>query len=150
MREYVHEHRTVVLEPFGDATEDPPVVSHVLEHLHGDDAIEAGAGVEIRDVGGEHLDIGQSRGLGCGGDMASLARGVRYGRDAGAGVSPRCPESQRPPSAAEIQDALAVLEICPGPGQGQHGFFGARKVRDAVRPVGRGVFPGRAEDDVEE
>ncbi len=60
MAEQVHEQSASWSQPAVDATQQFLVVSHVLEHLHGDDSVEPSVGFEIIHIGHDDCEIGQS------------------------------------------------------------------------------------------
>ncbi len=61
------------------------------------------------------------------------------------GKCARHPEGERAPAAAELQDVLAVLQLCALAGDLEHTGFGCVDVGDTFVPVAGGVFHIRTE-----
>jgi len=68
----VDERLAVWLEATRDAPQQLLPVAHVLEHLDGDDAVEAAPRVEVVDVGGDDLEPAEAAAVALGLDPGAL------------------------------------------------------------------------------
>ena len=75
--EDVHEQLAARAEPAGDLCHEALVVFHVLEHFHGDNAVECRvAGLEVVHVRRDDADIAQTTPCGFGFDVEFLGRRI--------------------------------------------------------------------------
>ena len=137
VREDVHEQRRTGVHPRGDVGEQRLVVAHVLEHLDGDHPVEARADVEVElvRVAGDDLQVRQPALGGAGVDERLLGARVRHPGDARVRVVLGHPQRQRAPAAAELQDAVAVLQARPLAGEREHARFRRAEVGRRARHV---------------
>jgi hypothetical protein len=144
--EDVHEEEAGGGKPGGDSAEEFGPVFHVLEHLDGDDAVEAcGWWLKHVHVGGEDGEVGNALGGGLFFDVLTLGGGVGDGGDVRAGEALGEVEGEGAPAATEFEDALAVGEVGAGLVEAEHGEFGVFEGADAWGVEGAGVFEAWAE-----
>lgn len=124
MAEDVHEQATVGTKPPVDATQELPVVPHVLEHLDTDYPVESTGQLQVVHVGGDHAHVGRRPSL----DEEPLRHRVGDRGDQTVRIRPRHVQGERPPSAAQLEDVLSVLEHGALTGELEHRLLGRFRV----------------------
>ena len=118
------------------------IISHVLEHFHGNDPVEASVRGEVVHVGGQNGDIGQPTRPAPTFDEPPLRGRVGHGRDATMRITFGHPQGQRSPAAAEGCDRQAAIRMADADIQrrvGAHrmsddmGFFDAEAIEHSHR-----------------
>ena len=111
------------LEPGGDLTEELAMVADVFEHFNGDEAVELLLGLEVVDVAGDDLEVGESAPAGLFLDVKTLGIGIGNGGNACVGITGGHEEAERTPTASEFDDVLPVAEFGTFAGKGEHVDF---------------------------
>ena len=150
MSEDVHEEAAVRLQPGACAGQEFVPIGHVLEHLDRDNAVELSLRVEFRHVGGADGKILEAARLGHALDMRALRSGVRNRNDAGIGEVLGHVERQRPPTAAEFENGLAIDEAGILDGALQRGDFRLIERFAGVFVETAGIFTASTERQAEE
>ncbi|MNC89258.1 hypothetical protein D3C83_51650 [compost metagenome] len=115
----------------------------MLEHLDRQDAVEVpfrAGRVELRDVPGHHVQVGEAALAGAGLDELALAGGIGQRRHPRAGIPLREPERQRAPAAAQLEDVQAVGQLGTLGVELQHRVLGFVQRLVAARVVAAGIL----------
>ena len=86
VHKHMHEKFPIGFEPAAQAAKQHRPIAHVLEHFHRNDAVVAGAGIEIVHVGSDDAHIVEIAARGFGFDVSALSAGIRYRGNAAGGV----------------------------------------------------------------
>ena len=144
--EDVHEDAPVGLQPAPQPGEELAVVAHVLEHLHGEDAVEGPARIEGGDVGGQGGHAAAPRALARRGDVLGLRARVGHRRHPATWIPLGDVQRQRSPPAAQVQHVHPVLEAGALAGERQHRLLCGRQVMDLRRPQAAAVLEPRPQE----
>ena len=138
------------LEPGGDPPHQLPPVSEVLEHFDRDHPVEPALGLEVTDVGRDHLQIAYSSGGGLGLDRLQLGAGVGNGGHPAAGVALGDPERHRTPATAKVEHGHPILDPGPLAGEVEGRLLGLGQVSHPVWPPAGAVLHPGPEEQAEE
>jgi len=155
VRKDVDEEPAVVFEPAADLGQQQAVVAHVLEHLDGDDAVEAAAElvcgeIEVDDVAGVDDEVAKAALTRAIGDELTLTVRVGEPDDLAVGITLGQPQRQRAPAAAEVEDAHAVFELRAFGVDGEHRLLGLGQRLAASLVPAAAVLEARPQVRVEE
>jgi hypothetical protein len=150
MSEHVHEEESSGREPRAHAAKRFGPVAQVLEHLDRDHAVEPRIGLEIVDVARDHFQVRAALGGRLGLYEGALRTGVRHAANPAARIALCHPQTERPPTASQLEDALAIRERSVLAGRLQRRVLGRVEVVDAIGPPAAAVFAVAAEHCPEE
>ena len=152
------EEASIRLEPAGEVLQQSLDVAHLFEHFDRDNPIETPVGAEvirlgagmflfgkIGDIEDDVPHIEQTAHEGLLHDELMLRARVRDGDDVGVGIAFGHPQAERSPTAAKIENALAIGNAGPLAGEGEHRLLSHGEVVDAQPPQAAAGFEVRAE-----
>ena len=145
VRENMDEQPAPGLQPLANPAHQQLVVAHVLEHLHGHNAVEPAVRAEVVHVRGNRFHVLQPPRLLLGLDELPLGRRAGHGQDPRLRKALGHPERKRAPSAPQIENLHAVGKPGAPAHQVQHRFLRRVERVNARRPEAAAVLQPAAE-----